>query len=478
MTNIINKKGEISNRIITVFNRDRILIPRLNDIEKKKFLTSSWFLGAVTILTALLICSIGVFGQENQLETDKGIAASIAPYSADVRQAILLASQHPQTLTALQKNQSQTVDAFHNLINGFDKKKQVWFYTITRYPDLLHMLATLPKKKDKEAVYQILPSQDADLKEAAWELYKSKKKDLIKLDGINTSAQQNFAQSIIDLDAPTKAAFKKLSNMPDVLTLLTNNINLTTRLGQHYKRNPEACNDRLAALHDSLNVQNQYEMAAYKKQMADDPKAQDELSQAAKDYATENGIDVPTQQTDESDNENYYANPYSYWFGYPDWYSYPLWYPGSFWFDTGLYFGVGGFGIWGLPGYGFSSWFFNGGHYNRYPNLYHEFGNYYRSNMAENRVMGSINHGFMGVAKNHFNTRGANQFNRMSNPSSYRRGTMQNFQPGRGNAPRVNANSYHSQSWGSFGGRDNSIGGGFRGGGGRGGGGRGGGGRR
>jgi hypothetical protein len=472
MKRIEEIKTARSKPTFSLFNRGGISILRLDDVEKKKWMISSRLIGAILMLCSSLICSMGVFGQENQLETDKGIAASIAPYNADVRQAILVASQYPQTLTALQKNQSQTVAAFHQLISGFDKKKQVWFYTITRYPDLLHTLATLPNKKDKQAVYQILPSQDADLKEASWELYKSKKKDLIKLDGINVAAQQDFAQSIQNLDAPAKDAFKKLSVMPDVLTLLTNNIDLTTRLGRHYKSNPEACNDRLAALHDSLNVQNQYEMAAYKTQMADDPKAQDELSQAAKDYATENGIDVPTQQTDESDNENYYANPYSYWFGYPDWYSYPLWYPGSFWFDTGLYFGVGGFGIWGLPGYGFSSWFFNGGHYNRYPNLYREFGNYYRSNIAENRVMGSINHGFMGVANNHYNTRGANQLNRMSNPSSYRRGTMQNIQPGRGNAPRVNANSYHSQSWGSFGGRDNSIGGGFRGGGG---GGRGGG---
>jgi hypothetical protein len=478
MKRIVNRKTARSKQIISLCNPAGILIPRLQGVEQKKYPQGSRIIGAILMFSSLLISSVAVFGQENQLETDKGIAASIAPYNADVRQAILLASQYPQTLTALQKNQSQTVAAFHKLISGFDKKKQVWFYTITRYPDLLHTLATLPDKKDKEAVYQILPSQDADLKEASWELYKSKKKDLIKLDGINVAAQQDFAQSIQSLDAPAKDAFKKLSVMPDVLTLLTNNIDLTTRLGQHYKSNPEACNNRLAALHDSLNVQNQYEMTAYKTQMADDPTAQGELSQAAKDYATENNIDVPVQQTDESDNENYYANPYSYWFGYPDWYSYPLWYPGSFWFDTGLYFGAGGFGIWGLPGYGFSSWFFNGGHYNHYPNLYREFGNYYRSNIAQNRVMGSINHGFMGVANNHFNTRGANQLNRLGDPSAYRRGNVQNSQQGRGNATRVNANSYHSQSWGSFGGRDNSIGGGSRGGGFRGGGGRGGGGRK
>lgn len=433
------------------------------------------FIESLLMLPLWLIGVEAVTGQTNQLETDQGIAASIAPYNIDVRQAILQASQYPQTLTALQTNQSRTVASFHQLIGGFDQKKQNWFYTITRYPDLLHNLATLPKKSDKQAVYKLLPNQDADLQESAWELYKTKKKELIKLDGINISARQDFDKTIENLDPQAKDAFTKLSTMPDVLTLLTNNIDLTTRLGAHYKSNPEALNERLAALHDSLNVQNQYEIAAYKKQMADDPKAQDELSQAAKDYASENGYDVPSQQSDEADNENYYANPYSYWFGYPGWYSYPLWYPGSFWFDTGLYFGTGGFGIWGMPGYGFSNWFFSGGHYNHYPNLYRQFGNYYHSNIAENRVMGSVNHGFMGVANNHFNVKGGNTLNRLASPGSFHRGNMQSNQPGRGNATRVNANSYHSQSWGSFGGRDNSVGGGFRGGGFRGGGSRGGG---
>ena len=92
--------------------------------------------------------------------------------------------------------------------------------------------------------------------------------------------------------------------------------------------------------------------------MSDNPKAQNELSQAAKDYAKDNGYSIPAQQYDEADNESYYANPYSYWFGCPDWYADPLRYPSSFWFDAGLYFGMAGFGIWGMPGYGFFSWFF------------------------------------------------------------------------------------------------------------------------
>jgi hypothetical protein len=433
--------------------------------------------------TLLFGANVMAFGQMSELETNQGIDASIAPYNADVRESILEVSQYPQALLQLQTNQSQTVESFHDIIGGFDKKKQVWFYTITRYPELMHTLATLPDKTDKETVYKLLPNQDADLKEAAWELYDSKKKDLVKLDNVYVAAKQDFDKTIQSLSATDQAAFQMLYDMPDVLTLLTNNIDLTTRLGEHYKANPTALDGRLSDIHDSLIVQDQYENAAYKKQMADDPKAQDELSHAAKDYAKDNGYDVPAQQYDDADNESYYANPYSYWFGYPDWYSDPLWYPGSFWFDTGLYFGIGGFGIWGMPGYGFSSWFFGGGHYNRYPNLYRQFGNYYRNNITENRAMGSANRGFMGVANAHFNANGGNQLNRRSSSSSYSHVNPQSAQTNKWRATRVNANSYHAQSWRSLGGRSNAMrssgggGGGSRRGGGGGGGSRGGGGR-
>ena len=197
--------------------------------------------------------------------------------------------------------------------------------------------------------------------------------------------------------------------MPDILTLLTNNIDLSTRLGEHYKSNPQELNNRLAALHDSLNVQNQYEIAAYKEQMADDPKATDELARLQKIMQKQMilmclhnkimiriiqvimlilipiGLDIPNGILIHFGILEVFGLKQDYTLGL-----------------AALVYGV-------FPGYGFSNWFFNGGHYNRYPNLYRQYGNYYRHNVAENRVMGSVNHGFMGNANNHFNPKGGNQ---------------------------------------------------------------------
>lgn len=447
-----------------------------NSREEKEQSSSvrRWFFRGASVMM-LSMSTLLIFAQVNQLETDKGLIASIAPYNMDVRQAILQASQYPEILTQLQKSQSQTKAEFQNMISDFRREKQNWFYTLTRYPDLIHTLATLPKREDKEAVYQLLPNQSPELREAAWQLYRHEKDDLVEMDNIETAAQQEFDKKIQNLDEPTASAFRKLSALPDVLTLMTNNIELTSRLGNQYRDNPIQLDNQLAALHDSLNVQSQYEIAAFKKQMADDPQAMQELSQATKDYAAANGYNLPNQQNYTSNypnyyGSNYYGNPYSYWFGYPFWYASPMWYPGGFGFYSGFYTGLGGFGMYGFPSYGFSSWFFNSGYYTRYPNLYRQFGNYYWFHSTDNRRLGAVNNGFMGVAGRHFNTNGGGRMGNFSSSSGYSRAGRQSYKNS-GNSARANAGSYRSQSWGSSGGRGFSGGGGgFHGGGSRGGG--------
>src|ERR1700712_515122 len=114
-----------------------------------KYLKKSTLIFAVAYTIASW--SVAVFGQSNQLETEAGIIASIAPYDPETRQAILEASRYPQALTQIQQIQTETVTSFQNMIANDDQTKQGWFYTITRYPDLVHALATQPKKQKKEA---------------------------------------------------------------------------------------------------------------------------------------------------------------------------------------------------------------------------------------------------------------------------------------------------------------------------------------
>lgn len=403
----------------------------------------------------LLACSnFLVIGQQTtQLETEQGLTNAVASYNTDVRQAALVASQNPQILTQLQNRQNQTVSNFQNMISDFRQAKQAWFYTLTRYPNLIHTLATLPDGNDKEDVYKLLPNQDENLQKAAWKLYNNDKQDLVEIDNMQMAAQQDFDKSIQGLDQPTKEAFQKLATMPDVLSILTNNIDLTSKLGQKFKDNPTQVTTDLATLHDNVVLKNETEMANFRKQLAENPQAQQEFNQAVKDYANANGYNPQNQY---NNNQNYYSNPYSYWFGYPSWYGSPMWYPGAYGYNMGFGVGFGGrmFGY-GLPYYGFSNWFINTGYHYRYPTLYRQFGGYFNhNNYGGNRGM-SYNNGMMNNRMGYGNT----QLNRVSGQSY-----QNNVNRSSGN------NSYGGSRFG--GGGNFGGGGGFHGGGGGRGGGR------
>jgi hypothetical protein len=388
------------------------------------------------------VVSVAVSAQ-NKLETDQGLAEAIAPYDVNVRQSILVASEYSSVLTQLQKSQDQTMASFQKMIGRYRQKKQEWFYTITRYPDVMHHLANLPGKQTEEAVYKLLPSQDPDLKEAAWHLYKTQKKNLAKLDNIRMMANMDFEKLIVHLNTPAREAFHKLQNRPDVLTLLTNNIDLTTKLGERYKNNSTEVTDQLAALHDKLELENQREAAAFKKQMESDPKAIRELRQASNAYGGNSYY-------------NPYYYPYSYWFGYPYWYYYPMWYPGMFGYYPGFYFGAGG--LYGFPSYGFSFWFYNGGYYTCYPHLYRRFGDYYQRNVATSTVTTPVTRGFASAATTHYQPMNTRLSSTLASPYEYRQSnTLRQTRMGyNGN---MNLNNYHAQSMGGFGGRGSLIGG-------------------
>ncbi|MDB5272799.1 MAG: hypothetical protein JWO58_1166 [Chitinophagaceae bacterium] len=344
------------------------------------------------------ICSTHLFAQ-NKLETDEGMFTAVASQDVNTRNAMLTASQYPQVLNDIAQSRQRSQGAFQSLVGNFGREKQGWFYELTRYPDLLHKLAIQPQKSSKSDIFALLPSQDKTLQDAAWNLYRHHHADIVEADNLNIQAQNNFNSTIQGLDSHTQDAFRLLSDHPDVLMLLTDNISLAEDLGHQYAANPSGFSHQLALKHDSLAIQNQQEIADYKKQMADNPGAQQEMNQAAQDFANSNGYMLPNNQN--IGNNYYYVNPYSYWFGYPYWYSSPLWYPNAYWGSFGFSFGLGGLGYYGFPAYGYSNWFFHGGYW-RYPHLYRAYGAYYRNNMGGYRGYYSPNHAFMQGAHDHF----------------------------------------------------------------------------
>jgi hypothetical protein len=352
-------------------------------IEKPNYGYYRFILSALLILVTKTL----IFSQNNQLETDKGLLQSIAPYSSEVRQSILMASQNQNVLDRAQQIRTRSQKSFQDLIKGFGQKEQGYFYEVTRYPNVLNTFATNTNLRRND-VEDLVSNTSSILKDNAWSLYRSNRDVIVQIYQLNQNADQEYQQMIQSLDPSTQSAFRQLANYPDVMTLMSDNRDLTARLGQRYTNDREGLNKELAELHDSMVAQRQYDVAEYKKKLNDNPDAAKELDQAAEEYAQSNNYVLPNRDQDVYITNNYYntnpsrvyySNPYSYWCGYPYWYTTPLWYPSSYWYDFRFSFGIGSVGLYGYASYGFADWFYYGGYYRRYPVLYGSFGNYYRN---------------------------------------------------------------------------------------------------
>ncbi|WP_375446534.1 DUF3300 domain-containing protein [uncultured Fibrella sp.] len=340
-------------------------------------------------------------------DNNPSLFSSIASYRDDVRRAALLASQEPKVLDKLVEQQDNSRDAFERLIQSYGQTKQGWFYELARYPEIQHALAILPAGTDQATVQVITKSMPTNLQESTWKLYRHHHDDLVQADNLNQQANQAFENLIAPLDGSTQSAFRQLITMPDVLSTLTQNLAQTAQLGRDYQSDPQGITQQLADLHTKSEAQNQQELADYQNQLNQDPQARQELQQAGQDYARANGYNtsgINPNPAWPANSPNYYANPYSYWFGYPYWYGSPMWYPSyGYGFGTGFAYGLGGnLLFYGLPSYGFSNWFFSRGYYN-YPHLYNRFNTYYNNRIVGGRGYVTYgNRGFVGAARQAF----------------------------------------------------------------------------
>ncbi|WP_255070590.1 hypothetical protein [Lacihabitans sp. LS3-19] len=438
---------------------------RVLSIEMAKNKKFHFWISSISLLIFLLLMKVSGFAQKSKLETENGMITSIAVYDADIRKDILVACQNPNILSEIKNLKDKDQKAFQNLIKTFDQKKQGWFYELTRFPDLLQKLAAEGKGLSKSEVKNMLPTQDATLEEAAWELYRNNNRDLVAVDNLNKQISDNFNQLIGGLDNNAQSAFNNLSKYPDVLNFLTNNIEMAEKVGYRYANDRNALMDELAEKHDSQILENEKEMALYKQQIEEDPDAAKELSQATQDYANDNGYILP--QNRNYYVNNYYSNPYSYWFGYPTWYSSPLWYPGAYWNSFGFSYGLGGFGFYAYPSFGFSNWFYGRGYYNRYPSLYRRFGNYYnspRSYARYGRYSGfrSAANGHYSNSRNGYNSDRRNGYSRGNAYASNNSNRNNSYGSSRGNSSsygrngNTSSNSSRNSSYSSRGNNNNS----------------------
>src|SRR3978361_1464220 len=89
------------------------------------------FGGCMITLGSLFLLQISGSAQsysDSLAQDDQDILSSIAPYSADVREAILGVSQYPQALVKIERIQSRSSQSFQDMIEGLPREEQEKVY--------------------------------------------------------------------------------------------------------------------------------------------------------------------------------------------------------------------------------------------------------------------------------------------------------------------------------------------------------------
>ena len=403
------------------------------------------------------------------------IVAAIAPYSSEMRLAILNAAEYPQALVKLSRTQARSSQAFQDVIGNYPHDVQEKFYQVARFPDISAQLLALGRNH-KDQAQTIIKTVPEGVQEAMTEVYDKHFEQLARIDKLYRSSQSAFDRITSRYPQQDKDALRQIVDKPDVMNLLTDNIDLTVSLGESYKSNPSGIENYLDSLNQKIERQNATDLADYKKAVENDPNLRNEMEQAATEFAQQ--YDTPTG-TQPVTNYNYYGSaPYPYWFGYPYWYGSAMWYPTPFYYNTGFYYGMnGGLVVFGLPSFAYANWFFGNG-YHHYPGLYRYYNSYYNVHRAA-VTSGNVYRGFNTVATNHF--RGIDPIHSpavISNgdrtrstfstrtPNTTLRQPINGRQFSSGNFNHFNANAYHNMSWqrmqsGGFHGNMGGMGGGF-----------------
>ncbi|HTH56763.1 MAG TPA: hypothetical protein VL728_12010 [Cyclobacteriaceae bacterium] len=372
---------------------------------------------AVLIVNAS--CLYAPASGQSYLETlakeDREIVSSIAPYREAIRTAVLDISQYPQALVKLERIQAKSSQSFKDLVSGCSKADQTNFYDISRYPEILKLLVREGRKSPQEARFTVI-DLPAGSQARILKFYESHFKVLQIMDQMLLSSQIAFKKIISVYPPDTQDDFLKIISKPDIMNLLTDNIDLTLSLGEAYKANPHEVSLQLDSLHNQLTNQDEKDLSDYEAAIDADPKMQEEMKGAASDFSasyaqgsnlnTSNDINQNSQQIASQETLTDYSdyNPFPYWFGYPYWYNAPMWYPMPYYYNTGFYYGLGGsMVVVGLPSHFYANWFFNSGFHN-YPLLYRHYNTYYKMH-RKNILSVSMYRGFNEEANDHFSGR-------------------------------------------------------------------------
>ncbi len=189
------------------------------------------------------------------IEAEEEAINALVLYPEETRLAILEATLFPEVLIKLESIQSQTRASFQQLLENHSQSTQEMIWDLTRYPGLIDKLAkqsanwedslsNYPEvihRRSKEAVNQFLPELEA-------------------IQSLNQQAQSAFEALLVSYPYTTQSALRHLLPLPEVLSILTDNIRLTVLAGALYRREPDWLLSQVDSLHLEVARQNAQEL--------------------------------------------------------------------------------------------------------------------------------------------------------------------------------------------------------------------------
>ncbi len=352
------------------------------------------------IITLMLVAGINAFAYA---QTDKELLAqtvqenqkaveALVMYPAETRQDILEVALYPEALIKLENMQATTGAAFKKALEPYSKETQEMVWDITRYPELVSRLV-LESGGAKTGFERVLAGYPEEIREKAKVIAMDHFGVLKQINDLNLAAESAFGTLIAAYPAQTRAALQRLLELPEVLSLLTENIRLTILAGDLYRKNPTWVLFQADSLHLAVARRNAQELEDWQKSLDENPQAKEDLMAAAQAYAEENGNPGYQYDDDLYDGDVYdesrnempvpiverHYHHYPYWFGYPYWYDYPRWRPYPWWWDWGFYYSpTHTIVVIGIPSYHFTNWYFyHPWHHDRWCHLSDHFVRYH-----------------------------------------------------------------------------------------------------
>ncbi|HSR41110.1 MAG TPA: DUF3300 domain-containing protein [Longimicrobiales bacterium] len=315
--------------------------------------------------------------QENQallkemMEENRGAVDALVLYPDSVLHRILEASAHPQLLVRLGVIQEKSSSGFAALAADLPREEQEKLWELSRFPSLVDEIVRGGPKETSELA-TIAEGYPEEVRPVAIELGSGRYGVVAGLHELRETADAALEALVEPYSFRVREAVRGLLRYPEILSILTDNLEMTVLVGDAYARNPEAVLARAGELRVEAARRNSEAIDDWARELEENPDALEELEESAAEFAREEGHDPSSAPTVSSTTRvTVTVDPYPYWFGYPYWYATPYWYPYPYWYHWGFYYGTGGTVIvFGMPTYHYTYWHFHGHHHHyRYPHL-------------------------------------------------------------------------------------------------------------